>query len=408
MIRLLAWALVVGLCTSHSLFAASLTKQSVSFTGTAKDIGVVNDTDNLVFVQAINPSKPGFVTQGNGQWSFATDDGSNAPSITAIAMQFNGAPALLGIPAETGTLTIGANNEIADLWTNRIYARPVVFVSLADPSLNNGVAIVPTAPINSGNQFLFDVRQADGFAADLTGAKVHYLVAEEGWHRLADGRMLLISSAEIKHTGFSGKTIELGASFTDAVTVAQLQRSMLYKNSLGFRQLDDMAVYQGATVTAGTGDFDSIGLRLMQQSAVEAANSDTVYGGRVGFMVLGNLASIENTFHYVQDTNTNIRGGSYFSVPRSHFQNFPHSAATSPLMNKTACAEDDDVQNYCGYLSMPVDMFSRSKFVTPRLPYLDANFEPLVMERTFYSEHENWDWEKVLEADMVNPTSDND
>ncbi|MCH4293506.1 Ig-like domain-containing protein [Shewanella sp. 3B26] len=404
--RLLTMALVVGLCSSHSLFAASLTKQSVNFSGSAKDIGVVNDVDNLVFLQAINPSKPGFITQGNGEWGFATNDGSNTPDVTAIAMQFNGAPALLGIPAESGTLTIGANNEIADLWTQRVYARPVVFVSFEDPNLNNGVSIVPTAPITHGNQFLFDVRQTDSFAADLTGAKVHYLVAEEGWHRLADGRMLLISSAEVKHTGFSGKTIELGASFTDAVTVAQLQRPMLFKNSLGFRQLFNMEVYQGATVTSGVGDFDSIGLRLMQQNGVEATTSDTVYAGRIGFMVLGNLTALENDFHYVEDTNTNIRGGSYLTVPLANFRNFPHSAATSPLFNKAACAEDDDVQNFCAYLSMPVDMFSRSTFETPRIPYVNANYDPLQMERTLYSEFEGWDWEKVLEADIVHPTVD--
>lgn len=407
MIRLLAWALVVGLCTSHSLFAASLTKQSVSFTGTAKDIGVVNDADNLVFVQAINPSKPGFMTQGNGEWAFALNDGSEPIDIDAVAIQFNGAPALMGIPAESGTLTIGANNQIADLWTNRIYARPVVFVSLEDPNLKDGVSIVPTAPITHGNQFLFDVRQADSFGADLTGAKVHYLVAEEGWHRLADGRMLLISSAEVKHTGFTGKTIELGASFTDAVTVAQLQRPMLFKNSLGFRQLIDMEVYQGATVTSGVGNFDSIGLRLMQQNGVEATTSSTVYAGRIGFMVLGNISNIANKFKTVRDTNTNIRGGSYLTVPQSNFQYYPHSAAATPLLSKAACAEDDDVQNFCTYLSLPVDAMSRGTFDTPRLPYMNSDFEPLQMQRTLYSEIEG-SWEGTAEAELAAPVTDGD
>ncbi|QYK06365.1 Ig-like domain-containing protein [Shewanella zhangzhouensis] len=405
--RLLTMALIVGLCSSHSLFAASLTKQSVNFSGNAKDIGVVNDADNLVFLQAINPSKPGFITQGSGEWGFATNDGSNTPDVAAIALQFNGAPALLGVPAESGTLTIGANNEIADLWTQRIYARPVVFVSFEDPNLNNGVSIVPTAPITAGNQFLFDVRQTDGFGADLTGAKLHYLVAEEGWHRLADGRMLLISSAEVKHTGFTGKTIELGASFTDAVTVAQLQRPMLFKNSLGFRQLFDMAVYQGATVTSGVGDFDSIGLRLMQQNGVEATTSDTVYAGRIGFMVLGHISNIANKFKTVRDTNTNIRGGSYLTVPQANFQYYPHSAAATPLLNKAACAEDDDVQNFCTYLSLPVDAMSRGTFDTPRLPYMNSDFEPLQMQRTLYSEIEG-SWEGTAEAELATPVTDGD
>lgn len=407
MMRLLAWILLVGLCALQSVEAASVTKQLIHVDGVAKDVGMVNDADNLVFFQAVVPNSPGFVTEADGKWIYATSDGTTPPNTTAVGMQFNGAPALLGIPAESGTLTIGANNEIADLWTNRIFYRPVVFVSIEDPNLNPGVSIVPTAPITAGNQFLFDVRQATGFNADLTGAKVHYLVAEEGWHRLADGRMLLISSAEVKHTGFSGQTIALGASFETAVTVAQLQRPMLFHNGTLFRNLLDMEVYQGATVTEGVGNFDSITLRLMQETAVEQANTDTVYAGRVGFMVLGNISSIANTFKLVKDTNTNIRGGSYLTVPQSNFQFFPHSAAATPLLNRAACAEDDDVQNFCAYLSMPVDAMSRGVFNTPRLPYMDANFDPLKMERTFYSEKE-WDWEPVIAPQMLNPISDVD
>ncbi|QSX38253.1 Ig-like domain-containing protein [Shewanella sedimentimangrovi] len=406
MMRWLIWILLIGLCPAQSLFAASLTKKVTIVDDTASDKGFVNDADNLVFFQPVHPTLSGFVTQANGKWAFTTSDGAGSSTVDAVGVQFNGAPALLGIPAESGTLTIGANNQIADLWTNRIFYRPVVFVSLEDPNLNNGVSIVPTAPITAGNQFLFDVNQATGFNADLAGAKVHYLIAEEGWHRLADGRMLLISSAEVKHTGFSGQTIALGASFETAVTVAQLQRPMLYKSS-GFRQLNDMAVYQGATVTEGVGNFDSITLRLMQETAVEQANSDTVYAGRVGFMVLGNISSIANTFKLVKDTNTNIRGGSYLTVPQSNFQFFPHSAAATPLLNRAACAEDDDVQNFCAYLSMPVDAMSRGVFNTPRLPYMDSNFDPLQMERTFYSEKE-WDWEPVIAQEMMNPVSDVD
>lgn len=408
MIRNLGWMLAVWLLGAQAAQAASVNYRAVTLQAAATNAGYSNDADNLVFFQAINPASPGFASEANGQWAFLSDSGAALSDVSAVGLQFNGPPALLGIPAESGTLTIGAGNEIADLWTERKYARPVVFVSLEDPNLNNGVSILPTAPITSGSQFLFDVRQAEGFDADLTGAKVHYLVAEEGWHRLSDGRMLLISSAEVSHTGFAGQTIELGGSFTGAVTIAQLQRSMLFKGSLGFRQLYPMEVYQGAAVTSGVGDFDSIGLRLMQQSDVEAANGDTIYGGRVAFMVLGHLTAMENEFHYVRDSSTNIRGGSYLTVPSSNFKNFSHGAATSPLLNKAACAEDDDVQNFCAYLTMPVDMFSRSTFKTPRIPYMDANFQPLRMQRTLYSEHENWDWEKVLEADIVSPTVDED
>ena len=364
--------------------------------------------ETIIFPQAVNPSASGFISHnGSGQWQFSTNDGATSTDVGGYYIRFDGAPALLGIPAETGTLTVGAGNVIEDVWTDRIYSRPVVFVSFEDPNLNDQISIVPTAPITHGNQFLFDVRLADGFAADLEGAKVNYMVAEEGWHRLADGRMLLISSAELRDTGFTGQTIALGASFTGAVTIAQLQRPMLFNNG-SFRNLLDIEVYQGATVTAGVGDFDSIGLRMMQTQDVEDTNGSTVYGGRVGFMVLGNLASMDKKLHWVKDTSTNIRGGSYETVPSENFTNYPHSAATSPLLNKAACAEDDDVQNFCVYMSMPVDMFSRGKFNTPRFPYVDADFQPLQMQRTFYSEHDNWDWTAVMSNDLIGPTIDVD
>ncbi|MDX1475311.1 MAG: hypothetical protein R3309_14150, partial [Reinekea sp.] len=377
------------------------------------DSSLTNDlalsAETLVFTQAVNPSTSGFIGgNGSGQWRFFPNDGSSLASVSGYFIRFDGAPALSGIPAESGTLTIGANNEIEDVWTDRIFSRPVVFVALEDPGLNSAVSIVPTAPITHGNQFLFDIRQATGFDADLEGATLKYFIAEEGWHRLSDGRVLLISSAEVRDTGFSGQTIELGGTFSDAVTVAQLQRPMLYKNSLGFRQLDTIEVYQGATVVSGVGGISSISLRMMQTRDVEEANGSTVYAGRIGFMVLGNLTDMNKRPYWVKDTTTNIRGGSYVTVPSDKFINYPHSAATSPLLNKAACAEDDDVQNYCVYLSMPVDMFSRDKFTTPRFPYVDEDFQPLQMQRTLYSEHDNWDWTAVLENDIISPTLDSD
>ncbi|AJQ97228.1 thrombospondin type 3 repeat-containing protein [Gynuella sunshinyii] len=373
---------------------------------------IVNDLtlspETAIFTQVNNPATSGFISSdGNGQWRFSTNDNSSLSNVGGYYIRFDGAPALLGFPAETGTLTIGAGNVIDDVWTDRIFSRPVVFVAFEAPNLASGVSVVPTAPITSGNQFLFDIRLADGVTADLAGAKLHYFIAEEGWHRLADGRMLLISSAELRDTGFAGQTIALGASFTNAVTIAQLQRPMLFHNGTQFRNLLDMSVYQGATVTSGMGDFDRIGLRMMQNQSIEDANGGTVYAGRVGFMVLGNISSIANTFNLVKDTNTNIRGGSYLTVPQSNFQFFPHSAAATPLLNRVACAEDDDVQNFCAYLSMPVDAMSRGVFNTPRLPYMDANFDPLEMERTFYSEKE-WDWGPVIAPEMTNPYTDSE
>ena len=55
MMRLLAWFLVVGLCTVQNVYAASVTKQLIHVDGVAKDVGVVNDADNLVFFQAVVP-----------------------------------------------------------------------------------------------------------------------------------------------------------------------------------------------------------------------------------------------------------------------------------------------------------------------------------------------------------------
>lgn len=401
--------LLTALFSSGLAQAASVqSNQSLSLSSTTASTATSNAADTHVFVQALNPQQAGTVVENNGDWRYLTDDGSSISDVSAHIIQFNGHPALLGIPAEVGTLTVDENNDIPDVWTDRIYSRPVVFVSFEDPNLSPGVSIVPTAPITSGNQFLFDIRIADSFAADLEGATLKYFIAEEGWHRLADGRMLLISSAELRDTGFTGQTIELGASFTDAVTVAQLQRPMLFDNGTLFRQLPDIEVYQGATVTSGTGDFDSIGLRMMQTQSVEVANGSTVYGGRVGFMVLGSLTALDKQLHFVKDTSTNIRGGSYLTVPTTNFTNYPHSAATSPLLNKAACAEDDDVQNFCMYMSMPADMFSRGKFNTPRFPYVDADFEPLKMQRTLYSEHDNWDYTNIIENDIASPTVDAD
>ncbi|ABL99309.1 AAA ATPase containing von Willebrand factor type A (vWA) domain [Shewanella amazonensis SB2B] len=409
MIRFILRALIITVILVSQVWAAGIVAVPNIYlhSNTLAQTGNYYD-EEIAFVQPVNQAASGFpVMQNADDWYFKRDDGSAISNVTGDAIVFRGNPALMGIPAEVGTLTVGANNEIADLWTNRIFYRPVVFVTLEDPNLNSGVAIVPTAPITQGNQFLFDVRQATGFNADLTGAKVHYLIAEEGWHQLADGRMLLISSAEVKHTGFSGKTIALGASFENAVTVAQLQRSMLFHNGTLFRNLLDMKVYQGATVTAGVGTFDSITLRLMQETSVEEANTNTVYAGRIGFMVLGNMTSLANKLNFVEDYSTNIRGGSYLTVPQSHFQFYPHSAAASPLLNRVACAEDDDVSNFCSYLSMPVDAMSRGIFNTPRLPYMNANFEPLQMERTFYSEVYN-DWESVIKPELINPVTDTD
>ncbi|WP_196160311.1 hypothetical protein [Reinekea sp. G2M2-21] len=412
--RLLSMLSFAALMTVLSLGAAQAATVDAGWLGEISSevtttSNLSSGSETLVFAQAVNPSTSGFIANsGNDQWQFSPNDGASLTNVDSYYIRFDGAPALLGVPAETGTLTVGAGNVIEDVWTDRIYSRPVVFVSFEDPELNNGVSIVPTAPIMQGNQFLFDIRMADGFAADLEGATLNYLIAEEGWHRLADGRMLLISSAELRDTGFSGQTIELGATFQDAVSVAQLQRPMLYKNSLGFRQLNDMTVYQGATVTSGIGNISSIGLRMMQNRSVEEANGSTVYAGRVGFMVLGNLSELDNRIKWVKDTSTNIRGGSYQTVPLNNFTNYPHSAAVSPLLNKAACAEDDNVQNFCVYASMPVDTFSRSNFTRPRFPYIDADFQPLKMHRTMYSEHDNWDWTDVVSADMVNPTIDSD
>lgn len=86
MMRLLAWAFVLVLLTPQSLFAASVTKQLIHVDGVAKDVGVVNDGDNLAFFQAVVPNSPGFVTEADGKWFFATSDGTAPPNTTAVGM----------------------------------------------------------------------------------------------------------------------------------------------------------------------------------------------------------------------------------------------------------------------------------------------------------------------------------
>ncbi|WP_105255733.1 thrombospondin type 3 repeat-containing protein [Pseudoalteromonas sp. T1lg75] len=403
-----SWMLVVAISNTAQASTAQVTHQSISLSSTPENTAYVNSDTTKVFYQAVSPNKAGFFVQSGTQWAYLTDDGSDRET-TGEGIIFEGHPALLGVPSEVGTITIGAGNSIEDLWTDRIYARPVVFISLEDPNQNPGVSILPLAPTISGNQFKFFVRSV-GNAPDLAGAKIHYMVAEEGWHRLADDRMLLISSADISDTigstNFAGLSFELGATFANAVTVAQLQRPMTIKTIAGYGVHNNHDFYQGATVVSSVGNGSKLHLRLMQDDAAEDALDGGEFGGRIGFMVLGTVTDMQNSVSLKRDTAGHVSNGIYDVIPHTFFNNFRHSAATTPLYNQIGCTADDDIENMCMYLSGPVDAHSRGTFNTPRLPYLDYNFDPLELHRSFYSTDSSHGWELGIEAAMAAPTNE--
>lgn len=369
-------------------YAASIASYDLStLSSTPADAGAYITGDTRVFAQAKNPDVPGFVVEnGSNQWAYLSSNGSATSNVAASAIQITGAPALLGIPGEVGSFTIGAGNAIDDLITERYYYRPAIFLQIRDPALNAGVSVVPVAPLMAWSKFKFAVQVTPGFeSVDLEGVTVDYFVAEEGWHRLVDGRVLLVSSTELKDTYFAGRSFELGASFTDAATVVQLQRPMLKRWNKG-EYYGVSSTYMGATLVSGAGDFSSLHLRLMRDADTESTSSDT-FAGRVGFMVLGNITSMERAFQ-VEQENISVRNGAPLRAELSYFHNRYHSAATSPLLNKSGCGADDDVNDSCAFMTPPVDTFSRGIFNTPRLPYVDADFDPLQSVRGY-----RLDWE---------------
>lgn len=379
------WSLLIGsMLISAMASAASISSYSLEgvLSSTPKDAGAYIGSDRHIFAQAVNPTVPGFVLEnGSNQWAYVSSDGNATSNVLANAIQINGAPALLGIPGEVGSFTIGASNTIEDLITERYYYRPAIFLQIRDSSLSAGVSVLPVAPLMAGNKFKFVVNTAAGFeSADLEGVTVDYFVAEEGWHHLVDDRVLLVSSTELKDTNFAGKSFELGASFTSATTVVQLQRPMLKRWTKG-EYYGISRTYQGATLVSGSDDFNSLHLRLMRDASTEGSSSD-VFAGRVGFMVLGSVAEMERGFH-IEKNSESVRYGAGIRNDLSYFKQRPHGAAASPLLGKSACSADDDISDMCFYLTPPVDTFSRGIFNTPRMPYVDADFEPLQAVRSY-------------------------
>lgn len=391
------WLTGLGLfLASSQLQAATISSYQLESTlsSTPVDAGASIDGEQRVFAQAINPTSPGFVVEnGNGQWAYPSSDGNATSNVVASAIQITGEPALLGIPGEVGSFTIGAGNAIEDLITARYYYRPAIFLQIRDPSLNAGVSVVPVAPLMAWNKFKFLVQATPGFeSVDLEGVTVDYFVAEEGWHRLVDDRVLLVSSTELKDTNFAGRSFELGASFTDATTVVQLQRPMLKRWTKGDYNGLQGNPYMGATLVSGSGDFSTLHLRMMRDANTESSSADT-FAGRVGFMVLGNVTRMDKD-QQRKEVGESIRNGGPLWADLSYFSNRYHSAATSPLLNQSGCGEDDDMGYSCVFATPPVDAFSRGIFNTPRLPYVDADFEPLQLVRGYRInwEENEWTW----------------
>ncbi|WP_223794586.1 hypothetical protein [Marinobacter sp. F4216] len=388
--------LVLGMVMTTFAHASSITSYGLGglLSSTPADAGAHITGDKRIFAQALNPAMPGFVVEnGSNQWAYVGSDGNATSNVVARAIEIDGEPALLGIPGEVGSFTIGSGNTIEDVITERAYYRPAIFLQVRDPSVTAGVSVVPLAPLMKGNTFKFVVRTTPGFEdADLEGVTVDYFVAEEGWHRLADGRVLLVSSTELKDTDFAGKSFELGASFTDATTVVQLQRPLLKRLSEGnFNGVSAGSLYMGATLVNGSDSFSSLTLRLMQDADTEAAASGKVLAGRVGFMVLGNVTSMDRGFQ-IERIGISIRHGAPFVADLSYFHNRYHGAATSPLLNKSGCGADDNVDDFCVFMTPPVDTFSRGLFNTPRLPYVDADFEPMQLVRSYWMDKEDAEW----------------
>ena len=67
--------ILIGVFGLASAQAASVSKKIVSVTEVAKDVGFVNDADNLTFFQPVHPNLSGFVSQANGKWAFTSSDG---------------------------------------------------------------------------------------------------------------------------------------------------------------------------------------------------------------------------------------------------------------------------------------------------------------------------------------------
>lgn len=397
----LLWLAGLGVfLATVQLQAATITSYQLGspLSDTPVDAGASIDGDTRIFAQAVNPAAPGFVVEnGSGQWAYPSSDGNATSNVVARAIQITGEPALLGIPGEVGSFTIGAGNVIDDLITERFYYRPAIFLQIRDPALNAGVSVVPVAPLMAWNKFKFLVQATPGFeSVDLEGVTVDYFVAEEGWHRLVDDRVLLVSSTELKDTNFVGRSFELGASFTDATTVVQLQRPMLRRWNKGeYYGISAGSLYMGATLVSGSGDFSSLHLRMMRDADTESVSTDTV-AGRVGFMVLGNVTSMERDLQR-KTISESVRNGAPLRADLSYFNNRYHSAATSPLLNEAGCGEDDDMGYSCEFATPPVNTFSRGIFNTPRLPYVDADFEPLQLVRGYRIDWEDneWGWESA-------------
>jgi hypothetical protein len=410
--------LIPGLLSAATLFEGNLlTDVSVSSVGKVVNAG----GGDYIFTQANTQANvdpiPGFSVQTPSGVRYATANGATmSPGVTVQSLVFSGDTIELGIPGELGTLTVQAGNTLADVTTARTYSRPVVFTQLAGDVADQGAAVVPTAPLMEGNTFSFSVEAATGSTPDLEGATLLYFIAEEGWHRLSDGRMLLVSSIELRDENYAGLTFNLGADFTDAATIAQLQRPALILNDDG--SLTPKSGYQGVMLSGGQGAFSSLTMRFMADVAYEAEAAVRNFGARVGFMVLGDADMRSDSPLNYRAFYSSVHAYDVFG--EGYFQNYRHSAAASPLFNKNACADDADLDGYCLHMSPPADLPSRNSiFEEPRLPYVSEKFQPLTLNMnkhgTFSASDWRWDvedhhflmttWEDIIEEAAENPNN---
>ena len=414
-------SLAISFFTPGHLFAANLSSDILVSSVSQAPSGVNSGTSggDYAFMQASNTDKPGFsVLSSIDQIAYLASNGAASSGVTVQSIVFTGDPIELGIPGELGSVTIQAGNTIPDISTLRTYSRPVVFTQLIDDGMNTGAAIVPLMPIMEGNSFSFTVEAATGQPPDLEGATLHYFIAEEGWHSLADGRMLLVSSVELRDENYAGQTFALGASFTNATTIAQIQRPALILNDDG--SVIEKSGYQGVLLTGGQGTFSTSTMRFMADAAYEAEATVRNFGARMGFMILGD-ANVHRGWPVAEQPGSPMGVTNIFGAGK--FENYPHSAAASPLFNTTACADDMDVDGYCMYMAAPADIESRqSRFDLPRLPYVDEKFQALTLnlnqhgsttkdDSLWFVDLEAYfkmpEWEAVIEEAIENPDNYN-
>ena len=367
----------------------------------------------FVVSQAIQPASPGIVVINNSeQVAFVASDGTATSKIDIQFIAITGEPVLLGIPGEIGELTF-TGNTLPTLNTLRSYTRPVIFTQLIDDDFTPGVSVNTTAPFREGNTFTFQVDWATGMSGNLNGKTLRYFVAEEGWHKLIDGRTLLVSTQSFRSEGYSytdDSTFDLGGQFSQAAFVAQTQSPALSFDS-DWINSTDITGYHTVGMLADAA-ASALPVKYFEDATTVTAVTNPRIGAHIGFMALGNTTG-ENLWSI--NMQSDAVGWTVIQQPVEKFANAindtaHHGAATSPLLNQVACADDDGLDFRCLYFSPPLNALTQSSdFMIPRLPHMKADYTPLTLNLNFHGHYEAfWDatggeWESDAVTQLSTP-----